>query len=122
MLSHQYHKIESTCLKKPMREGNENFKFAYAWQFEVDIKQTFTHSFMSSFSAAKKILLILYLSSQSFSYKNHCKCYKNWHLACGLCYLSLPIFSFLHLLFCWKIKSCFDCCSPQQIRPQTTVQ
>ena len=30
MFSHQYHKIELTCLKKPMREGNENFKFAYA--------------------------------------------------------------------------------------------
>ena len=26
------------------------------------------------------------------------------------------------LLFCWKIKSCFDCCFPHQIRPQTTVQ
>ena len=30
MFSHQYHKTELTCLKKPMREGNENFKFAYA--------------------------------------------------------------------------------------------
>ena len=26
------------------------------------------------------------------------------------------------LLFCWKMKSCFDRCFPQQIRPQTTVQ
>ena len=26
------------------------------------------------------------------------------------------------LLFCWKIKSCCDCCFPQQIIPQNTIQ
>ena len=39
---------------------------------------------------------------------------------CGLCYLLLPIFLYIHLG--WEIKSCFDCCFPHQIRPQITVQ
>ena len=44
------------------------------------------------------------------SYGNHGECYKKlasrWHT----------------LLFCWKIKSCCYCCSPQQIIPQNTVK
>ena len=36
----------------------------------------------------------------------------------GLCYLHFPVFfSYIYtLLFCWKIKSCFHRCFPQQIR------
>ena len=37
-----------------MREGNENFKFAYAWQFEVDIKQTFTHRICQAFQQQRR--------------------------------------------------------------------
>ena len=48
---------------------------------------------------------------------------KRLHEDCGPCYLHLTIFSYTQaLLFCWKIKICCDCCFPQQIRLQTTVQ
>ena len=37
--------------------------------------------------------------------------------------LHILFFSYTYnLLFCWKIKSCCDCCFPQKIRLQTTVQ
>ena len=35
---------------------------------------------------------------------------------------TLPDFFLYTLLFWWKIKTSFDCCFPQQIRPQITVQ
>ena len=45
------------------------------------------------------------------------------HQVCGSCYLHLPVSSYLYtLFFYWKIKRCCACCSPQQIRPQITVQ
>ena len=41
---------------------------------------------------------------------------KSLHVDCGTCYLQLTIFSYKHnLLFCWKIKSFCDHCSPQQL-------
>ena len=46
---------------------------------------------------------------------------KSLHQDRGWCYLHLPFFTYI-LLFCSKIKTCRDCCFPQQIRSQTTVQ
>ena len=38
-------------------------------------------------------------------------------------FILTDFFSFTYtFLFCGKIKSCCDCCFPQQIRPQTTIQ
>ena len=46
---------------------------------------------------------------------------KSTHQDCDLCYFQLPIF-FLHTLSSPVVKYYCDHCSPQQIRPQTTVQ
>ena len=47
---------------------------------------------------------------------------KSSHEDSGLCYLCLQFFLYTHSPPVLEIKSCFDCCFPQQIRPQTTVQ
>ena len=54
---------------------------------------------------------------------------KSSHQDHGPFYLHLPIFYYpytiilyIHMLFCWKIKSCCHCCFFQQIRPQITGQ
>ena len=47
---------------------------------------------------------------------------KNSHKDLGPYYIHVPFFSYTYiLLFCWKIKSCFDCCFPQQVILQNTV-
>ena len=61
--------------------------------------------------------------TQSFPYENNCQCYKKL-ASRSQPMLFTPTYFCSHtysLLFCWEIKSCFDCCFPQQIRPQTTV-
>ena len=48
---------------------------------------------------------------------------KSSHQDRGPCYLHLPIFFlYIHSPFLLENKSCCDCCFPQQIRPQTSVQ
>ena len=70
-----------------------------------------------------KILLKKFAVPQSFSYENHCECYKKlasrlWPVLFTL--ISYLFFSYKYTLFCWKIKSC-DRCFSQQIKPQTTI-
>ena len=47
---------------------------------------------------------------------------KSSHQDCGPCYIHLPIFFSYTDTICNKIKSFYDCCFPQQITLQTTVQ
>ena len=75
----------------------------------------------------KESLLSLIISL--FNFKTTVSVTKSLHGDRGLCFLHtvhLPIYLFFSytytLLFCWNIKSCFDCCFPQQIIPQTSVQ
>ena len=42
-------------------------------------------------------------------------------VACAIFTYSFTSYTYT-LLLCWKIKSCFNCCFPLWIRPQTTVQ
>ena len=61
--------------------------------------------------------------TQSFLYENHCQCYKKLaSRSCSVLFTLAYFFLIWTLLFCWKIKSCYDHCFPQQIRPETTVQ
>ena len=63
-------------------------------------------------------------AAYSFPYEKNVSVTKSSHQDCGPCYLHLTIFFlYIHSLLLLENKeSCYDCCFPQQIRLQITVQ
>ena len=78
-----------------------------------------------SFQGDLMEVIVKMKSTSLFQYKSNCKCYKKLasRLWCMLFTLTYFYFTLTHKdhLFCWKIKSCCDCCFPQQIRPQIYI-